>query len=398
MKINNLIIYIFFLIGCKISISEENRVKGEVIDFINVKKLDSLISPRELMKDVEFINLKTPESFKLTFASKIQKINEKFLVLDAKKKLLFAFDNTGNFIGQVGKKGEGPQEYKEVTDFNINPNSMEINIFSRADHAILQFDSNLSFKKRIKLNNWASQFGILDSGNFAFYSFLGEEEGSSFNINIYNSAGKKLDQRMKIPPIENEIAMNYSGFINNEFYSYPLSSKIFKIQENKGNDSLVYIINFPNKFEEEDIFDFGSYLNPKNNIKKNILSKFEIGNNGEFLCYYEFKEGSSNGYTLGIRLANGETFGHLNMKHASENKADIYVRMFFIGPYNIPSYSPLENCYYIASNIDAISVYYKEIKETINKKEISEGHFLELLESTDLEETILMKFKLKESL
>ncbi|GAB2615463.1 6-bladed beta-propeller [Belliella aquatica] len=388
-----LICYVI-LFGCSKSEESNEFMNTKLIDFKNVKNFDSLISPRDLMKDVEYIKFNTPDEFKLTSVSKIQEMENKLIVLDGKNNILIAFDSNGNYIAQVGKIGEGPEEYKEASDFDIDQNSNIINIFSRADHAILQFDSDLKFLKKIKLKNWASQFGVLESGNLALYSYLGEES-NKFNISIYNQSGEVIDQKMMVNPSKNFIPLNYSGFINKEFYTYPLSSKIYKIKENQKEDSLVYLIDFPNKFEEKNIFDHGSYINPADKIKKNILSKFEIGDDGEFLCYYEFREGLSNGYTLGVRLSSGETFGHQNMHHAAKGKGDVFVWMFFTGPYSILSYSKESEFYYAASNIDVVAVYQDYITQRIKEKNVKDIKLLNLLEDMDLEEPVLMKFKLK---
>ena len=136
----------------------------------------------------------------------------------------------------------------------------------------------------------------------------------------------------------------------------------------------------------------------RNKKNGNILTNFEFGKNGEFLCYYHFREGSSNGSTLGVRLANGETFGHLNMKHAAKGKGDIYVRMFFIGPYNMPYYSKQSKSFFIASNSLSVGVNYDEIIKSIESGSVYDDELLRILSHTDLEEIVIMKFKLKNSL
>lgn len=377
---------------------EESTGEYTIIDFESVNRLDSLVSPRDLMEEVEFYVLSTPDSIKLTVAQKIIEFNDRYLVLDKKKKIIFAFDQEGEFRQLVGKKGEGPNEFKEVTDFQVNKQNSRLYLFSRPDFAIFEFDENLDFLRKISVADWAFQMDILESGNFALYSFLAEGE-DEFNISIYDETGKLLERRMRFPKSDSYVALDYSGFIKKGFYTYPRSSKIFKINEKKEQDSLVYEVIFPNRIDETKIFDYDNLYNySEKELKTNVLTSFEIGGPGEFICYYDFRVPQANGSTLGIRLSGGEAYGHLNMKHGAFGNMDIYVMVFFIGPYNIPSYSEKNQSYCAVSNIDAVSIYNEKILEALKSGKVKDAALVDLLMNNSLEESILMKFKLKPSL
>lgn len=312
------------------------------------------------------------------------------------KRILFAFDSQGSFLGLIGRKGEGPSEFREVSDFDILNN--QIFIYSRADFSVFVFDSDFNFIKRIKFDKWGAQISLLESGNIALYSYLADVD-DNFNIYIYDQSGNLKEKRMPFDKKGNYVAMNYSGIINGAYYTHPLSSIIYKIIEGKLFDSIKYEVSFPGKFPETNISNFDLYVQEGSNKgKDNILTKFEFGNEGEFICYYHFKEGTSNGYTLGVRLSSGERFGHLNMQHAAKGLNDLYVRMFFIGPYNMPSYSKDSGSFLIASNVETIGIYYEDLLNTINSNAIKDVELFNILSGTDLEETIIMSFKLKDSL
>ncbi len=389
---------ILICLSCVAKVTEESMRDPTKIDFENVKRLDTLISPRDLMEEVEFRVLSTPDSIKLTIAQKIIEFNDRVLVLDKKKNIIFVFDSQGKFLQLVGQKGEGPKEFNEVTDFAVNTQNSKLYIFSRPDFAIFEFDEKFEFSRKIKISDWAIQFDVLESGNFALYSFLVEGD-DEYNISIYDISGKLLEKRMKFPRNDNYIPMDFSGFIQKGYYTYPRSSKIFQINEGENYDSLVYEVFFPNRIDEGEIFNYKNFLNfEREEQKSNILNSYEIGSHDEFICYYDFKTATNNGSTLGVRLKGGETFGHLNMKHGAMGKGDVYVKMFFIGPYNIPSYSKKYDAYYVISYIDAVSIYYEEILDDLNSGKVKDAALVEILENTSLEEPILMKFKLKPKL
>ena len=133
------------------------------------------------------------------------------------KKIVVAYDLQGNFIGQVGKKGMGPEEYQSVYDFAVDPKRNSILIFSSADQTILEFDSDLSFKRKVRFNIYASHMSLLESGNNAFYTYF---EGSS-NIPVYNFEGEQVDKRMPFPENGQYTPMSFTGFIVGDYYTYP---------------------------------------------------------------------------------------------------------------------------------------------------------------------------------
>lgn len=388
---------ILFFLSCTKVVDEKSQGQAEVIDFEKVEKTDSLLSPRSLFEEAEFLLLKAPDSLRVTIASKIRELNGNLLLLDARKNIVFAFNGDGEFISLVGTKGEGPSEFREVTDFDVHGDY--IYIYSRADFAIYKFNSDFVFEEKIKFKEWGWQMSVLNSGNLALYCLLVEGE-DEFNINILNEKGSIIEKRMVFDRDGEYEGLNYSGFINGEFYTYPLSSFIYKINEGENFDSIKYEINFPGRFSEENIFNWTAFQESSlNKMDENILTKFEFGKKGEFICYYHFREGSSNGYTLGVRLSGGQKYGHLNLKHAATGKFDdIYLQMFLKGPYNIPYYSKESDKFLVASNIESIGIYFDYLTEIIDSERVFDKELLDILRETDLEETIIMKFTLKESL
>lgn len=385
-----------FVFSCVNKSKKDSLGSPNIIDFTNVENKDSLISVEDLITDVDYLLLKTPDSLSLTIAKKVIEFDKKYLILDQKKKIVFAFDSNGNFIGLVGNKGGGPGEFREVSDFVVNDD--KIIIYSRTDFSFYFFDEYLNFIEQIKITEWGTQISILPSNNIALYSYLVDGD-DQFNINIYNMNGKLLEKRMFLDENGNYQAYDYTGFISKEYYTYPLSSRVYKINEKGDFDSLKFEIQFPGKFPENEISNYDKYLeNEFNKTNDNILTKFEIGKGKEFICYYSFREGMSNGYTLGVRLSSGQIFGHLNLIHSTIDNGELLVWMFFKGPYNIPSYSKESDSYLIASNIESVSIFQDEINELISNRNINDDRLLEILSSTDLEETVLMRFKLKERL
>jgi hypothetical protein len=389
-------ILIVCLLGCGTSYKNESS-SLIIVDVTSECQHAGLITPRVLLTDVDYIKLRSPEIFFLTEAKKILELDNKLLILDKNKKVVVAYDPEGNYIGQVGKKGLGPDEYQSIFDFDVDTKTNTIVVFSSADQSILIFDNNLNFQKKLKVNTFASQMSILESGNIAFYTY--PDRGGE-NILIYNIDGKFLGKKMDFPK-GNFTPMDFTGFISGNHYTYPLSSTIMRIEENKTFDSELYEIKFLNMREDEAKFEHNDFLERKMRENHNILSKFTIGRDtNELLFYYEYNNGVDKGFTLGMRLSSGQTFGHLCLKHGSQSHSDPFVRLFFTGPYNLPIYSKYSDYYYTAATMESMEeVFSADRGVTLNEIGQIDNKLFEILkEAKDNENPIVLKFKLRKEL
>ncbi|MCX7637478.1 MAG: 6-bladed beta-propeller [Cyclobacteriaceae bacterium] len=386
----------FFLCCTSSGWESDVNVYEEFIDISNIPKQEQLISIRDLLSEVEYIKLKETDSFYLSSAQKILEFNNKILVLDRHKKELVAYSLTGTYLGKVGKKGSGPKEYLEVTDFDINYLSNRIVIFSRPDQAIIEFDSTLKHIKKMRIGKWGYQISVLKSGNFALY--LGYDDENGHILHIYDTSGILVRKTMQYPLGKELVPMDYTGFVVGNFYSYPLSSSIYYYNEFINEKRIK--VNIPDGRSEDLIFDHADFLNPKKWMSQHILSRFMIGKKEkEILFYYSFKEGSEYGFTLGLKLLSGQIFGHFNLRHGSGKKSDAFTKMFFIGPYNLPTYSLSCDCYYVATDVEHFTDYISSDKDAALKeiKEIDLVLHRTLTENMKSFETpIVMRFKLKE--
>ncbi|UJP64644.1 6-bladed beta-propeller [Mongoliitalea daihaiensis] len=368
--------------------------KIEEIDVSLKGEISSLISIKELFEDISYISLKTPDSLQLTYAAKIIEFQDKLIVLDGKKKILLAFELDGNFIGQVGNKGEGPEEYQSITDFDFDMYRNEIVAFSRADMSIFWFDKDLKFIEKKRINSWGNLLAILESGNIAIYSYM-DNNNDPYNIRIYDRAGILVSKAMPYPQENGGFTVpDYSGFIRNNYYTYPYSSRVYKIDEENLNEYPLFEFKFPNMRDEKKKFDHSEFfLKP---FSDEILGKFEFGkSNKEAIFKYSFKSGANNGFTTGILLSSGEAFGHQQLKHGAVGKDDIFVKLFFVSPYNLPNYSTVSGYYYVARDIESVAFFYDEIKNELKELVKSDPHLYDLLIGLeDIESPFIMRFKL----
>lgn len=384
------IIILLPLISLCTSPKEQYNLNDSGAKFVDITvsyPVEEPISIYELVNIQGFVQLKDSERFFITSANKIEEWNNKYLIFDGNKEVVAAFGGAGDYVSTVGNKGEGPGYYHGVTDFVVDRSRELILIYSRGNQSLFEYDKNLEFVRQIKLGIFAFHMSLLESGNIAFYLDMDADRDGNGNIWIYDIDGNILEKHMDYPGGNEYISFSYTGFLKNGFYTYPLSSKIFRLKENGQPDELVWDISIPRGLEESEIFGHQKYLScTHSNFAscKNILNQFELGEQeAEILFKYDYSYKNGKAIGLGVVNKSGQVFSHMNLKmnwfHSS-----------FFNLQSVPTYSISNNMYYSASNLDYVEQYSTAFEEL-------DTPLAKAIQHADPEgNPIIIKFKLKE--
>ena len=105
------------------------------------------------IKDVQYIPLETTDQSLIGETNKVLYRNGLFYVMDtSKSKTIFTFDDKGNFRSSIAKSGNGPGEYVELTDMDVDA----------AGNVYVADNANKRLIKYIKGNS--KQFEIIPVG------------------------------------------------------------------------------------------------------------------------------------------------------------------------------------------------------------------------------------------
>lgn len=74
----------------------------------------------DLFSKMEIIPLETLDSCLIMNIEKIELHNNQLFIFDNLRPALYVFDKKGKYIKQIGKKGEGPDEFQVITDVFID--------------------------------------------------------------------------------------------------------------------------------------------------------------------------------------------------------------------------------------------------------------------------------------
>ena len=126
MKQNNFLFLAFLLILYSCNPQKETtsfEKEKETVDISKMKRFDNVdeIIPDEFIAEEKYIKLtSTDDDFLFKEINKIRVVNDRIFILDGRSKNLLVFDMDGVSKAKIGAKGNGPNEYIDISDFDID--------------------------------------------------------------------------------------------------------------------------------------------------------------------------------------------------------------------------------------------------------------------------------------
>jgi hypothetical protein len=273
-----LFILTIWSIGCSTPQKEESKldIPIETIAFEALERIENIF-PETLIKEKKYILLDNSEDdflFKSIYKIKIK--DDKIYILDRKLRKLIVFNIDGKGIEKVGNMGQGPKEYLQIDDFDIN-DSGDIYIIDGRLDKLFVFDKNFQFVSARKLPFEADIICCLSNNNLLFgLSSWNKGENANRKIAITNA------------DIETEqLYMQYDEYVDDAYW---ISNYIFvnegkNILYNRPIDNFVYQFSETGSPVKAYWFDFGK-KNVFNEDKKDIEGNIEKYKN--YCCLKNF--------------------------------------------------------------------------------------------------------------
>jgi len=283
-----ILIIILMCFGCsQTKRLSELDIEIEIIDFWSFAAIESTL-PEFIVKDKRYILLDASlDDILFREIDKIKIVNNTIYILDKRLRKLIVFDSIGNGVGKVGSMGQGPEEYLQISDFDVNEvgDIYFIDATGTPDKLFV-FDKNLQFVSVQKLPFEADIIHCLPNNKLLF------------GLSSWNK-GDNANKKVVITNTELETEESYLEYDEYKDDNYWISDYLFmrvddKILYNKPIDNYVYQFSNMGTLEKVYYFDFGK-KNVPDNDKKDIegnsekykyyccLKKFTIINNNYIL-------------------------------------------------------------------------------------------------------------------
>ncbi|SDC81075.1 hypothetical protein SAMN04488104_1006110 [Algoriphagus faecimaris] len=227
----------------------------------------------DLVEKQEFILLSTTQNALFSRVDKLLARNDRFYLFDHLSDAgVLVFDREGNFIQSIGEIGEGPNQLKNIDDFQVLENG-DVLILDKVQKRIITYYSTGQFKAATSIpvnsGGFAKQedfwflainfdhqnSGLVNNQKFGVFNLNFEPDSLYFyyppnvpNANIYYHAGIVSQSKKSIiyhrPPNDTIAVFNEKGNL--------LSRILIDFETNRLPDEMVFDFQLKDKLEGQD--------------------------------------------------------------------------------------------------------------------------------------------------
>ena len=313
--------FIFSLSCCTQPVKPVSELTEIRIDPDKVEKFID-ISPM-LSDSIDIIPLETTDECLLSSIDRLTFYKGHFYILDATRRNIFVFDESGRFVRKIGKQGGGPGEYSAISFFDIMGDSIFVS--SRLGFKCIIYNGETNdiisyFAPKISRLN-----GFCLNGDAYFMTNYEKVDRKNFNLCKFDlSTGKVVD---KFIPFNDKLAKysnaglmnNVSKYKDSVYVIYPYNDTIYQVTK----ESVVplYKIHFTARNLPDDIQPIdGDYIQAL--FKGGFvggLDYIQVSKDYIFGMYSDkgyFRFVSIDRNTLEVKVANGfivDKLGHLSL-------------------------------------------------------------------------------------
>lgn len=309
------LIYVVSLVLCVISCQtrQEDDMKGIPVVMNTNAGIENFLA------NMDMVCLETNENCLLGNITKVCMDEECYYLTDEFKHSVFLFAKSGAYISKISQYGSGPNEYLELSDFEVK--NGQIFILSNPNKKILVFDKMGECLKTIRLNDWYHHLAV-EKDRILLHS--GKSNNQYYNIVTIDYNGNILDKYLPFKE-NNNFRYKESPFKNKDngkyLLTFPFDGRIVSLTD--GKCVYKYKIDFETQvmFSDEDLDKLTFEEIRKRSLYKNCMKRInsisEQGRDNLFLvttayyngegerqalCKINVKDGSYKFYKIGEKL------------------------------------------------------------------------------------------------
>lgn len=309
-----LIVASCILVACNSNKDKKKSFQRFKIDKINYCTWANLINVDQLF----MLQSEQP----LSMATKCLVGNREIVFWDYKLKSVFLFDTEGNYISNVGRRGNSQSEYTDISDIAYNKDSTIIKILDRK--GILNYSARdghfISFESLESQNYNFGKFIPVDDGHYLFFDL-----SNDYSIIDYRQEEKSL-------VVKGLRKNDRFQFCSEHFYRYRGDIRVFS---DYGN---FYIDSYENgRLSKMFEFDLGSLALPPSKKPYNYENFKKIDENPNYFKCIERIQESDTWLYLNIMGPNQTFYDVLLNKQTSgvfAGKSDMDTALTIIGTEN----------------------------------------------------------------
>lgn len=196
-------------------------------------------------KSIKIVKLETLDENLIGGIIQLELYDNKFYILDKYLSVsnLFVFDLEGNYLYKIGTRGQGPEEYINISSFFIDEKEGIVNIVDGLTSTVIRYDKEGTFINKIKHNNphldFMEKAKVIDDNLFCYSGTNWEGNNMFFVVDKNNFSIKKKIRKYPGEYLEHfmiNFCMHPFTYIDGEFHFGALfTDTIFSFK----NDTIV---------------------------------------------------------------------------------------------------------------------------------------------------------------
>lgn len=185
-KILIIMLVVGFMTSC-----DSSLVDNKGVIHVNVSNNSEQYLPLSIaVGDVESVKMKLPVPYFWGIICEVISWNNNYFFVDKKQNIIFRFDKKGTFLNTIGKRGQGPGEYTEMSSFFVSNNvAFVCDIVARSIHSY-SFDGKYLGTVLFSHSLVFDDIVALSNGNFLCHRLSDDENGKG--LWVMSKDGKKL--------------------------------------------------------------------------------------------------------------------------------------------------------------------------------------------------------------
>lgn len=222
--------------GCGAEQLAEQSIDNTQATVIEVDVNNDFLKLDSVVCDYGFTRLEASDECLIGEVYKLSFRNDKYYILDRhQRKALFVFDKDGKFRNCIGRRGRGPGEFIEPTDFIVSDST--VMVFDMFGHKFLCYDLDGTFVKSVPLIY--TIYEIEPGRDGAVIYAVSGDNAKTDSLKGYELFGIDREGRIRSKIHKNRYTMNFSNeydlqcFNGDVIYKKALRPAVYRLRDEK---------------------------------------------------------------------------------------------------------------------------------------------------------------------